>query len=305
MVTINQIVEFVSGKSHSTYITDGKTEINGADQALPGTESCIGFLMPTSKLSPQTVLATTNNSLMLVGTGVGETISSVSNVSYIEVADPRTTYMQILNEFLTPERAMGVHPTAVVESKNIGKDPFIGSGAFIGPDVAVGNNVTIHSNVVILGKVTIGDSTIIGPNTVIGFTGFGYGRTEDGSPIPFPHFGGVRIGSRVEIGSNTSIDRGTLQDTVIEDDAKIDNLVHVAHNCHIESGAFVIASTVLCGGVIVGKNSWIAPNSSILEKVTIGENATVGLSSTVIRDVASNDVVVGSPAKSIKKMTEN
>jgi UDP-3-O-[3-hydroxymyristoyl] glucosamine N-acyltransferase len=301
MATINQIVEFVSGKSQSAYITDGKIEITGADQALPGTESCIGFLMPNSKLPAKTVLSTTKNSLMLVGTGVGELISSESRVSYIEVSEPRTTYIQILNEFLAPARAIGIHPNAVVESQNIGKDPFIGSGAYVGPEVTVGNNVSIHSNVVILGKVTIGNSTIIGPNTVIGFTGFGYARAEDGSPIPFPHFGGVLIGDRVEIGSNTSIDRGTLKDTVIEDNVKIDNLVHVAHNCHIESGAFVIASTVLCGGVTVGKNSWIAPNSSILEKVNIGENATVGLSSTVIRDVAASDVVVGSPAKSIKK----
>jgi UDP-3-O-[3-hydroxymyristoyl] glucosamine N-acyltransferase len=301
MATINQIVGFVSGKDHGEYIVDGKTEINGADQALPGTDGCIGFLMPNSKLSPQLVLSETKNSLMLVGTGVSQLFSESPLVSFIEVEDPRTTYMQVLNEFFTPERATGIHTTATVESDEIGNDVFIGSGAYIGPEVEIGNDVTIHSNVVILGKVTIGNNSIIGPNTVIGFTGFGYGREEDGSPIPFPHFGGVRIGNHVEIGGNTSIDRGTLQDTVIEDHAKIDNLVHVAHNCKVESGAFVIASTVLCGGVVVGKNSWIAPNSSILEKVTIGENATVGLSSTVIRDVVANDVVVGSPAKSIRK----
>jgi UDP-3-O-[3-hydroxymyristoyl] glucosamine N-acyltransferase len=301
MATINQIVGFVSVKNHGEYIIDGNTEINGADQALPGTDACIGFLMPNSKLAPEKVLSETKNSLMLVGIGVSQLFSGSSSVSFIEVEDPRTTYIQVLNEFFTPERNKGIHPTATVETDEIGNDVFIGSGAYIGPEVEIGNNVTIHSNVVILGKVSIGNNSIIGPNTVIGFTGFGYGREEDGSPIPFPHFGGVRIGNHVEIGGNTSIDRGTLQDTVIEDHAKIDNLVHVAHNCKVESGAFVIASTVLCGGVIVGKNSWIAPNSSILEKVTIGENATVGLSSTVIRDVVANDVVVGSPAKSIRK----
>ncbi len=301
MATINQIVEFVSGKKHGHHIADGKVEISGADQALPGTDACIGFLMPNSKLAPEKVLTETKNSLMLVGIGVSQSMSKESLVSCIEVEDPRTTYIQVLNEFFSPARAIGIHPKAVVDSNEIGLDAFIGSGAYIGPEVKIGNAVTIYSNVVILGKVSIGNNSIIGPNTVIGFTGFGYGREEDGSPIPFPHFGGVRIGNHVEIGGNTSIDRGTLQDTVIEDHAKIDNLVHVAHNCKVESGAFVIASTVLCGGVIVGKHSWIAPNSSILEKVTIGENATVGLSSTVIRDVVANDVVVGSPAKSIRK----
>ena len=300
MVTIAAIIEYLGEKCHRIETINLNSEIFGASPVTPGEVGCIGFWTPKAKGKFVEILAQTQNSLMLVPIDSIPLDFVNSNLSVIEVNDPRTTYMQILNKFLTPARVTGIHAKAIVETEQIGDGVFIGPGAVIGPGVRIGKNCTIHANSVLLGRVTLGNDVVIGPNTVIGFTGFGYGRDEDGTPVPFPHFGGVTIGDRVEIGGNTSIDQGTLTDTVIEDDVKIDNLVHVAHNCHIKSGAFVIASTVLCGGVSLGKNSWIAPNSSILEKVEIGDNAIVGLSSTVIRNVAPNDVVVGSPAKSIR-----
>lgn len=299
MANISAIIEFLGEKCHRIETANLGGEIKGAVPITPGEAGCIGFWTPKVDMAFDEMVSTTQNILVLVPTGTMPLDFVASSVSVIEVADPRTTYMQILNEFLVPARSTGIHARAIVETNQIGDGVFIGPGAAIGPDVVIGQNCTIHANAVLLGNITVGNDVVIGPNTVIGFTGFGYGRDADGTPVSFPHFGGVTIGDRVEIGSNTSIDQGTLSNTVIENDVKIDNLVHVAHNCHIEAGAFVIASTVLCGGVSVGRNSWIAPNSSILEKVKIGENATVGLSSIVIRDVEANDVVVGSPAKSI------
>jgi UDP-3-O-[3-hydroxymyristoyl] glucosamine N-acyltransferase len=301
MTKIDEIIEFLGEKCLRIEVTNLDGEINGAAPVTPGESGCISFWTPKAKATFEEVVAHSQNSLILVPQGTLPKLFSASNLTVLEVRDPRTTYMQILTEFLVPARVTGVHERATVETTEIGTGVFIGSGAVIGPDVRIGMNCTIHANSVLLGKVILGNDVVIGPNTVIGFTGFGYGRDEDGTPVPFPHFGGVVIGDRVEIGGNTSIDQGTLTDTIIENDVKIDNLVHVSHNCHIESGAFVIASSILCGGVRVGKNSWIAPNSSILEKVEIGENVTIGLSSTVIKDVVSNDVVVGSPAKSIRR----
>lgn len=301
MAKISEIIEFLGEKCLRSETVNQDREIHGAVSIIPGEVGCVSFWTPKAEIAFDAMVTNTQNSLVLVPSGTMPTDYLASVVSVIEVVDPRTTYMQILNEFLAPTRNTGIHPRAVVETTQIGEGVYVGPGAFIGPSVSIGKDCTIHANSVLLGEVTLGDNVVIGPNTVIGYTGFGYGRDADGTPVSFPHFGGVTIGDRVEIGSNTSIDQGTLSNTVIENDVKIDNLVHVAHNCRIESGAFVIASTVLCGGVSVGRNSWIAPNSSILEKVKVGENATVGLSSTVIRDVEANDVVVGSPAKSISK----
>lgn len=305
MAKISAVIEFLGEKCHRAETIDLDGEFYGAVPVIPGETGCIGFWTPKLEVDFDEMVSSTHNLLVLVPVATMPSDFVVSTVSVIEVQDPRTVYMQVLNEFLVPARSIGIHKRAIVETTDVGEGVFIGPGAYIGPNVSIGNNCTIHANAVLLGDVTLGNNFVIGPNTVISFTGFGYGRDTDGTPVSFPHFGGVTIGDRVEIGSNTSIDQGTLSNTVIENDAKIDNLVHVAHNCHIESGAFVIASTVLCGGVNVGRNSWIAPNSSILEKVKIGENATVGLSSTVIRNVMENDVVVGSPAKSITNKSIN
>ena len=59
---------------------------------------------------------------------------------------------------------------------------------------------------------------------------------------------------------------------------------------------------MIAGSVKVGENAWIAPSSSVLNKLNIGKNSLVGLGSVVIRDVDSNNIVAGSPAKFIRKI---
>ena len=53
--------------------------------------------------------------------------------------------------------------------------------------------------------------------------------------------------------------------------------------------------------VIIGKNVWIGANSVILLGVTIGDNSIIGAGSSIIEDVPPYCVVVGNPAKIIKK----
>jgi UDP-3-O-[3-hydroxymyristoyl] glucosamine N-acyltransferase len=219
----------------------------------------------------------------------------------IAVERPRLEFARVLQRFFPAAPAeQGIHPSAVIaDSAVVGEWSSIGPGAVIGASAVLGRRCRIGAHAVIADGCVLGDDVQVGPGTVIGYTGFGYERDTDGTPVLLPHSGSVRIGDRVEIGANAAIDRGTMDDTVVGADAKIDNLVHIAHNCTVGEGAFVIAAAVLCGGVQVGPGAWVAPNAAIREQLKIGAQAVIGLSSTVTRDVPDGVVVKGSPAKPV------
>ena len=52
---------------------------------------------------------------------------------------------------------------------------------------------------------------------------------------------------------------------------------------------------------IVGKNAFIGSGTMLVSPVEIGENATTGAGSVVTKDVPSNVIVAGTPAKLLKK----
>lgn len=54
--------------------------------------------------------------------------------------------------------------------------------------------------------------------------------------------------------------------------------------------------------VIIGKNVWIGSNATILPGVTIGDNAIIAAGAVVTKDVPSNVIVGGVPAKVIKSI---
>ena len=52
----------------------------------------------------------------------------------------------------------------------------------------------------------------------------------------------------------------------------------------------------------IGKNVWIGANATVLQGVTIGDGAVVAAGTVVIKDVETNTVVGGIPAKLIKRL---
>lgn len=54
--------------------------------------------------------------------------------------------------------------------------------------------------------------------------------------------------------------------------------------------------------VSIGDNCWIGGSSTILPGVTIGDNVTIGAGSVVVKDIPSNSVAVGNPARVVRNI---
>ena len=79
------------------------------------------------------------------------------------------------------------------------------------------------------------------------------------------------------------------------------NVVIVDHDHLIEKGS-VYPDKLISSKVNVGKKCWIGANSVITRGITIGDNVVIAAGEVVTKDVPSNEVWGGVPAKKIKDM---
>lgn len=60
----------------------------------------------------------------------------------------------------------------------------------------------------------------------------------------------------------------------------------------------------LAQDIFIGDHVWLADNSTILKGVSIGHNSIVAINSTVTKDIGSNKIAAGLPAKVIRSNIE-
>ena len=300
MVSISQILEFLESRNTNyQYLGNNSLEVGGFSTIEEITSNSILWVKNESKLAEINFGTCTD---LLVVTDIKQS-KGENGVNFLISDNSKATFFSILAHFFEGEpEGPGISPTAVVETKKIGKNVRIGHHCYIGPDVVICDDVTIKNNVILENKVVVGERTIIHSGAVIGADGYGYYRDESGNNVRVPHFGGVVIGNDVEIGANTCIDRGTLTDTKIGANAKIDNLCHIAHNVVIEDNVSVIALSMIAGSVNLRRNSYIAPAAAVMNQLAVGENSIVGMGAVVVKDVSNNVVVAGVPAKVLRNL---
>ena len=102
----------------------------------------------------------------------------------------------------------------------------------------------------------------------------------------------VGVGSQILALSAVCANAHLGQSVIVNTSASVD------HCCVIGDGAHIGPGARLAGEVTVGANVFVGTGAVILPRIHIGEGATIGAGSVVTRNVASGDVVVGSPARS-------
>lgn len=221
--------------------------------------------------------------------------------NYIFSDTPRKIFASVLRNFFVEQPESFISPKSSIDpTARIGKDCTINDFCVIHKNVSIGDHVTIGNNTVILAGTYIEDNVVIGCNCTIGGVGFGYEKDDNNEYVLVPHIGNVIIKTRVEIGNNTTIDRAVMGSTILNENVKVDNLVHIAHGVVIGKNSLIIANAMIAGSTIIGENVWVAPSSSLINKIVVGNDAVIGLGAVVVKNVKSEDVVVGNPAKSIR-----
>ncbi|WP_198410410.1 sugar O-acetyltransferase [Mycetocola zhujimingii] len=131
------------------------------------------------------------------------------------------------------------------------------------------------------------------------------GRDVDDSVTVFPplyaDFGkNIILGKRVFINSGCKFqDQGGV---TIGDDSLIGHNVVLATLNHDMSPSR--RTDLHPAPITIGRNVWIGSNATILPGVTIGDNSVVAAASVVTKDVPVNAVVVGSPARVVRTLTD-
>lgn len=124
---------------------------------------------------------------------------------------------------------------------------------------------------ILYGKA-IHPSAIISENAIIGF--------------------GTVVMQGVVIQSNVSIGKHCI----------INTTASVDHDCIIEDYVHISPNATLCGAVFVGEGSHIGAGAVVIPGIRIGKWSLVAAGAVVIKDVPDNVLVLGNPARVVKKL---
>ncbi|WP_047150860.1 N-acetyltransferase [Aneurinibacillus tyrosinisolvens] len=223
-----------------------------------------------------------------------------------------------INEFaiIRPDVTIGnnvvIHPHVVINSGVVIEDGVeIFPGAYIGKEPKGAG--ALARTPVFEKSIVIGANTSIGPHAVI-FYDVEIGRnTLIGD--------GASIREQCKIGSYCIISRYVTinYNTAIGDNTKIMDLTHITGNCKVGNDVFISINVGTTNDNAIGKTGYdeneingpiikdgaaIGAGATLLPNITIEKDSIVGAGSVVTKNVESNTLAMGVPARSIRKLNE-
>jgi hypothetical protein len=111
------------------------------------------------------------------------------------------------------------------------------------------------------------------------------------------------IGARVSLGEGNVIWPGAVltADITLGRHVHVNAGVTVGHDAHADDYVTFLPGCTASGSTRIGSGSTIGAGATVIDGVTIGANVMVGAGAVVIGDVPDNTVVVGVPARVLRK----
>jgi acetyltransferase EpsM len=92
-------------------------------------------------------------------------------------------------------------------------------------------------------------------------------------------------------------------DTTLEDNCMMLANSFIGHDSVMRRFAHIASNAVVGANVDIGRAVHVGTNATIREKVKIGDFSLIGTGSVVLHDVEENSIVVGNPARLLRKKT--
>lgn len=190
------------------------------------------------------------------------------------------------------------------------------ASTYIEADVKIGKDTIIMPNTYLHGKTEIGEGNVIGPNTIIRDTKIGNGckvltsvlesavLEDDVDMGPFARLRkGAHLGNHVHMGNF-----GEVKDSHLADGVKMGHFSYIG-NAQIGANTNIGAGTITCNydgekkhNTEIGEDVFIGSDTMLVAPLKIGDGARTGAGAVVNKNVEADTLVVGMPARAIKKL---
>lgn len=190
------------------------------------------------------------------------------------------------------------------------------ASTYIELDVKIGKDTVIMPNTYLYGKTEMGEGNVIGPNTIIRDTKIGNGckvlasvlesavLEDDVDMGPFARLRkGAHLGNHVHMGNF-----GEVKDSYLADGVKMGHFSYIG-NAQIGSNTNIGAGTITCNYdgekkhfTEIGEDVFIGSDTMLVAPLKIGDGARTGAGAVVNKNVEADTLVVGMPARAIKKL---
>lgn len=190
------------------------------------------------------------------------------------------------------------------------------ASTYIDAGVKIGRDTTLLPNTYLHGNTVIGERNIIGPNTIIRDTVIGNGcrilaSVLEGAILedevemgPFARLRkGAHLKSRVHMGNF-----GEVKDSTLHEGVKMGHFSYIG-NAVIGANTNIGAGTITCNydgekkhPTTIGEDVFLGSDTMLVAPLTLGDGARTGAGAVVTKNVPPDTLVVGMPARAIKKL---